>query len=1132
MSSALAAFKDASSSYNDLAEKSNSKRAAARALEAEFWLSGDFPSKAKITGKLDSLLSEYVSETKEAGERGRALLGYLRFFRESAMLAVSFDSLKKRFDQAVEAGRTVIPILEKQGELEKLAEALSLVVWLFASEAQVILEPDEFQRLGKSIRAFQDKLEAASREVGTPYALCQARKAAGHIAFDLDGDPARASAEYEAGKKLAIEVGDSLLLGRLQWWNSHAVYWLAGTEGDLLKRRNLLAKSLACATDAIRNLKIPFQTTELTAAHAKVADCYVELANLNSAHDEKKNLLRKAIEFASSGMKYESDTWAWTLAASALSRALKLLSTIEEPHQRVQLLEEALQISKKTVEAVDRLFPSFWNTVITRHNLALTRFELAKAEEEPARKNELLSQAADDLDSCLARGLKWDTNPGFVYRLAQYGETYGDVLYALFKQTKYHQVAGQAIKAYETSADRFENSKHFAASAPLRWKTSNVHDNLGEFYAASREFTKAAEDYKKGASEVPGSASIFEDLSGYMETWSNIEIARHHHIEGEYSLASKKYSTASSLLSGTRSWQHLALLFSARSLLESAEGLSREEKHTQAINEFQSAARRFHEATLELEKAPPSSTDGFEVNDWTDITSHRESYCLGRVELEEARAADKRGEKGQSARKFRVTSEIFRALAVKEGNPHDRGELQAMAEFCDAWGLMKDAEAKTSPQLYLDAAETFLKLGSSRTSEPIKRLALANGSVCKALAAGARFRQSRDLQFYTEIKKQLEAAADHYADAGFKKTALWTRASQRLFDALIFISNAESEPLPGKKTELYHVAEKHLELAAKLYGEAGFVTRKKELLEQAEQVREEKNVLLAPMEALSQIPTATGTSLSLIPRGRAEPRGFERFEEATVAGEVLIPYGEAPLGSSFTLELDIANVGKTAATLVKLEGTIPDGFQMEGTGISLGEESVLDLKGRRLEHLKTYQVKIPVKASRTGTFEFGPRLSYVDDQGNYRSYSFPTKTLAIIDVGQMQKPISLETGALASTPSLPEGFRFETTRAEEVFQLLVKEFLRDYMARRIYVDKAGWRSLMDLINETKIPRSALYGPGGRDGPVLNELQRRGLVETRIFPKERGRGGSVKKVRVAYDNEIVKRIVEQSVIQNK
>jgi hypothetical protein len=111
-------------------------------------------------------------------------------------------------------------------------------------------------------------------------------------------------------------------------------------------------------------------------------------------------------------------------------------------------------------------------------------------------------------------------------------------------------------------------------------------------------------------------------------------------------------------------------------------------------------------------------------------------------------------------------------------------------------------------------------------------------------------------------------------------------------------------------------------------------------------------------------------------------------------------------------------------------------------------------------------------------------------------------------------------------------FKFKSERARPVFQHLVKEFLNDYMTRRIYVEKAGWRSLMEIVRDLKMPRSTLYGPGGRTGPVLAELERRGLVEARVFPKERGRGGEVKKIRIAYDNSVVKRVVEQTVIGNE
>ena len=66
---------------------------------------------------------------------------------------------------------------------------------------------------------------------------------------------------------------------------------------------------------------------------------------------------------------------------------------------------------------------------------------------------------------------------------------------------------------------------------------------------------------------------------------------------------------------------------------------------------------------------------------------------------------------------------------------------------------------------------------------------------------------------------------------------------------------------------------------------------------------------------------------------------------------------------------------------------------------------------------------------------------------------------------------------------------------------------------------------MDLVRDLELPKRALYGDEARDGRVIRELERRGLIEVRIFPAERGRGGEVKRVRVAYNNDPVRRYVE-------
>jgi hypothetical protein len=49
---------------------------------------------------------------------------------------------------------------------------------------------------------------------------------------------------------------------------------------------------------------------------------------------------------------------------------------------------------------------------------------------------------------------------------------------------------------------------------------------------------------------------------------------------------------------------------------------------------------------------------------------------------------------------------------------------------------------------------------------------------------------------------------------------------------------------------------------------------------------------------------------------------------------------------------------------------------------------------------------------------------------------------------------------------------------------------------------------------------------------MSELERRGIVESRIFPGERGRGGNIWKVRIPYDKEIIKRHVDERVMKGR
>ena len=88
-----------------------------------------------------------------------------------------------------------------------------------------------------------------------------------------------------------------------------------------------------------------------------------------------------------------------------------------------------------------------------------------------------------------------------------------------------------------------------------------------------------------------------------------------------------------------------------------------------------------------------------------------------------------------------------------------------------------------------------------------------------------------------------------------------------------------------------------------------------------ERAKEEKGLLMSPLDALAGNPVDSTVSMAPISLVQDQSLGLERFKEASVVGTMRVPSGEVGVGSDVTLELEFANVGKTAATLMKLEKT-------------------------------------------------------------------------------------------------------------------------------------------------------------------------------------------------------------------
>lgn len=107
-------------------------------------------------------------------------------------------------------------------------------------------------------------------------------------------------------------------------------------------------------------------------------------------------------------------------------------------------------------------------------------------------------------------------------------------------------------------------------------------------------------------------------------------------------------------------------------------------------------------------------------------------------------------------------------------------------------------------------------------------------------------------------------------------------------------------------------------------------------------------------------------------------------------------------------------------------------------------------------------------------------------------------------------------------------FEFKSVDAQKIFSYIVNAFIKDYMRKRLVLEKSGWRTRMDVVKHANVAKSCVYNGHGGIGSAISELARRGLVEIRVFPGERGRGGRITKLRLAYEKEILKRYVDELV----
>ena len=125
------------------------------------------------------------------------------------------------------------------------------------------------------------------------------------------------------------------------------------------------------------------------------------------------------------------------------------------------------------------------------------------------------------------------------------------------------------------------------------------------------------------------------------------------------------------------------------------------------------------------------------------------------------------------------------------------------------------------------------------------------------------------------------------------------------------------------------------------------------------------------------------------------------YEFAEVQSSVTATPRELKIGESLELEIEVTNARKEGAILLaKLIEVIPEGFAIaKKPELYRIEGNCLIMREKRLGPSGTEVVKLVVTPKIQGTFHIKPRITYLDENGKYRSYEPEPVSITVKELG-------------------------------------------------------------------------------------------------------------------------------------
>ena len=966
-------------------------------------------------------LDESLKLGKESLERYKATADELNYgkvcndllfcFFERLCVASDWKELRNIAQEGVNYGLDAIDVLSKLGDENELLRAYfmaSLLNWYTANFS----EQEELARKELSQRSlsYSEKALELSKQVDCAYLIAMANWAAAFATLIFTEKVEDAMRYAEEMLKQGTAARDNYLKGVACYVLAMVKDWKMVREEDPEQKKAGYKKIIEYSENAINCLQLVYQDFFIAETYLFYVESYSALgSDVDVSLEERRKILRKAVEAGRKGLEHakrsgSNDALGSTL--HALSKALHFYSNLEvDKDEKKKLLEEALLYRNEIVDLIEKTFPSNdWLTGVNKNYLGLIKLDLFKVETESEQKKVWLRDAADDIEKSVSHCKKWILSrpvPTNIAAVAVYEDSLGGILDELFLLNKDAKLLQKAIEAYEDAAKLSKKITLPSRAAECYWKVAIDQDRLGQHIKAAEHFGNAFVEYKEASQKIPHFAEFYLDYASYMNAWGEIERAKSEHEHENYADASKHYEKVAAILEPSKLWSHLSSNFLAWSLLEKGEDLSRKENHTEAIEAFNKSADLFKEARGNLEQETNkigSSDEREETNELCKASLQRRDYCIARTNVEEANIADRDGNHSESAKKYGSAAIILEAMLDKEPDEED---VRQIAYMCRAWQKMKTADTRLSPELYREASELFLKAKEHCTKDKMALLASGNAAICKALEYGTTFEATRERSDFLRAKRCLENATNCYLKAGFDSTSSWTSATEMLFDASNYMTDAEAEVNANVKMKTYLLAEKCLERSADLFEKARFIGRKDEVLRILTKLREKREFALSLGDLLVVPSEVSSTHIISTPRMSVEePIGLVKFERAYVQANIVAQQKELVVGETLSLEIQLANLGKETAFVIGIERLIPEGFDLiEKPEKSVVNDSGLSLKGRRFAPLETAEMRLTLKSKKKGKFTFTPRIMYIDETGEHKSCELEQICITVKELG-------------------------------------------------------------------------------------------------------------------------------------